>query len=391
MRSILSNLAKQLKADGVPKVDGFLKEAFEQPANKDESPLMSTADFHDISLREMFEAVVSDGREALAELDRGVNIWENEAIGTGNFNVIMSNLVLAEIKEGYMSEDYVFTNMIPTKPARFRDGEIIAAASGLGDVAQVVKEADPYPYVGLTDDWIRVPAPKNRGFIVPVTKQALFFDQTGTVLEQARKVGESMGLNKEKRLIDAFIDENTTAHRYRRRDRAAIASYGDNSGDHDFDNLEGSNTLADWSDLDNAEQLANAIIDPMTGEPIVVELTDLVVAKQLEQTARRIISATQIRYTASGAATETVAENPYRNKYNIVTSRLLSARMATDTHWFLGNIRKTVVYMQAWPITVTQAAENSEAAFERDIVTRFKASEMGAAAVREPRNTIKNT
>ena len=44
--------------------------------------------------------------------------------------------------------------------------------------------------------------------------------------------------------------------------------------------------------------------------------------------------------------------------------------------------------MENWPITVTQAAQNSEAEFTQDIVVRFKASERGAAAVLNPRFVV---
>ena len=40
--------------------------------------------------------------------------------------------------------------------------------------------------------------------------------------------------------------------------------------------------------------------------------------------------------------------------------------------------------MENWPITVTQAPQDSEADFSNDIVVRFKASERGAAAVHQP-------
>jgi hypothetical protein len=47
--------------------------------------------------------------------------------------------------------------------------------------------------------------------------------------------------------------------------------------------------------------------------------------------------------------------------------------------------------MQNWPLTVTQSDENSEVGFTRDIVARFKASERGAAGVRERLKMVKCT
>ena len=63
----------------------------------------------------------------------------------------------------------------------------------------------PYPHLGFGEDYIETPSTTKRGFIVPVTKEAIFFDRTHLVLSRAAEVGEVLGLNKEKRLIDLVI------------------------------------------------------------------------------------------------------------------------------------------------------------------------------------------
>ena len=63
----------------------------------------------------------------------------------------------------------------------------------------------PYPSLGLGEDYIDTPSTTKRGFIVPVTKEAIFFDRTHLILQRAAEVGEVLGLNKEKRLIDLLI------------------------------------------------------------------------------------------------------------------------------------------------------------------------------------------
>ena len=63
----------------------------------------------------------------------------------------------------------------------------------------------PYPNLGFGEDYIETPSTTKRGFIVPVTKEAIFFDRTHLVLSRAAEVGELLGLNKEKRLVDLVI------------------------------------------------------------------------------------------------------------------------------------------------------------------------------------------
>lgn len=65
----------------------------------------------------------------------------------------------------------------------------------------------PYPHVGFGEDYIETPSTAKHGLIVPVTKEAVFFDRTNLVLGRAAEVGEVLGLNKEKRLIDLVIGQ----------------------------------------------------------------------------------------------------------------------------------------------------------------------------------------
>ena len=98
------------------------------------------------------------------------------------------------------------------------------------------------------------------------------------------------------------------------------------------------------------------------------------------------------------AASTTISANPLSN-YHVVDSRLAYRRVVASgvapaeakKWWFLGDFKKAFAYMENWPITVTQSADNSEADFNQDIVIRFKASERGAAAVLNPRYVVKNT
>lgn len=316
------------------------------------------------------------------------------AVSTAAFQNITKQITYSAIMDAYLSEEFVFTRVIPEVQTEF-NGERIPGITQIGDEAQIVDEGQPFPVVGVSETYIDTPVTRKRGLIVPVTREAIFFDRTGILLDRCNKVGWWLGQNKEKRAIDCIIDENTTDHRYRYRD-TTIQTYGDNSGTHSWDNLVASNALVDWTDVDNAEQALNNILDPDTGEPVMLDATHLIVTKQLEQTAMRILSATQIvvvtpGYATSANPTETTRTNPYNGKYELLTSRLLATRLATDTTWFLGNPRVAFRYMVNWPMQVIQAPSNSHDEFHRDIVAQFRADERGAFSTWEPRYMITNT
>ncbi len=306
----------------------------------------------------------------------------NNSVDTAAFSNISGQLIYSAVMAKYTAEDFVFTKLIRTVPTEF-NGEKIPGIGEIGDMAEIVGEGKDYPMVGLSEDWIETPSTLKRGLIIPITKEAIFFDRTGLILERAGDVGKWMGVQQEKQAIDCVIDENTTAHRYKWRGTT-------------WDNVTASNALVDWTDLDNAEQTMNGLLDPNTGEPITVEATHLVVTKALEQTANRNMNATDIEvvtpgYATTGNPTVTKAGNPYKGKYQVVSSKLLASRLATDTDWFLGNITEAFRYMENWAMAVVQAPANSNDEFHRDIVTQYKASRRGAYATFDPRLMSKST
>lgn len=385
-------MARELKAD--PR--RFKAELTEALAAKELTP-------EDFSIRECAEHFVEDGREWVRSMDPrfggGTFVESMDAVNSTHFANITGQIAFSRIMAAAQSEDNPFSATIPTQSTSL-SGERIPGITGLGDTAEIVNEGAAYPRVGVSEDYIETPATTKRGHIVPVTKEAIFFDQTGELLNRCSKVGESLAQNKEKRAIDCVIDENTTAHRYKWRG-TTIATYGDSSGSHNWDNLESNNGLVDYTDVEKLELLLAAIVDPNTGEPITVMADTLICTPQLVHTARSIINATMIRLQAGGFATSgdllsrespnPLGGGPFSANYKFLTSRLMAARLGTDTSWFLGNPSKAFVYMENWPITVVQAPQNSEEEFTNDIVVRYKASERGAYATLDPRLMAKAT
>lgn len=349
----------------------------------------------DFSIAQLFEEFVEGGREILRDWRSGHDgppLTSSERlaeaagyVSTGLFTNITGPIIFSAVHEGYNLPELVFSRIVPTMPTQF-NGEKIPGMMRLGDESEIVNEGDNYPELGIGEDWIETPETVKRGGIVSLTKEAIFFDRTGLIIQRAREVGEFLGINKEKRIIDAVIDENSTKHRFRWRG----TTYATYQASTPWANLKGSNGLADWSDIDTAEQLFDGMVDPYTGEPILITPKHLVVTRQLLYTARRIVNATEVREVTNSDDTVTITGNPVPS-YEIVTSQLLAARMATDTTWYLGDVSKLVKYMENWSLTTEEQGQSSDAAFERDLVMRFKASERGAAATFEPRAVVKNT
>jgi len=348
----------------------------------------------DFSIRELAEGLIPDGHQWVRMLDPrqspGVSVVEAaEGVDVTAFLNVTGQVIYSKILDAYTQEAFVLSRLVDTIPTRL-DGEKIPGAGRIGDEATEVHPGMPYPHVGFGEDYIETPSTTKRGLIVPVTKEAVFFDRTHLVLSRAAEVGEILGLNKEKRLIDLVIGRTNT-YRWKGTDYDTYQTL------EPWRNALEDNELVDWTSVDAAEQLFAEILDPSTGEPVLVQPNAVLVMPAYRHAAHRIFQATEISYTAVDSPTTTTSANPL-TRYTVVDSRLAYRRIIASgasaenakKWWFLGDFRKAFAYMENWPITVTQSPLSSEADFNQDILVRFKASERGAAAVINPRYVVKS-
>lgn len=397
-KSLLTETSKIIESAGESQANKFLRRAFDEkkikPRDFDFGRLFAEAfGYH------RWQAVKNDRSES------AIRVMENAGgVTTASFQAISGQILYTQFLEGYQAEEFVFSKLIPDKQTPFRN-ERIAGVTGIGDAAEVVGEGEPYPYAQVGENYIDTGMTQKRGFIIALTKEAIFFDRTGQLLDQAKQCGFWAGYNKEKRAIDCVIDENggSTAgilgHRYRWLGNE-IATYGDNSGTHSWDNLVAANALVDYTDVENVLLNAKALSDPFTGVPINFSFKHLVVTPQLMITAHNILSPLKVRLANPGYATSsnpvvTDVENPLRwwqaEDVQVVSSQLLANQLGTDTSWFMGDIGKAFVYRVNFPMEVIQAPANSHDEFTRDIVQQYKVTEMGNYFTMEPRYMQKST
>jgi hypothetical protein len=378
-------LKRRFELDGATRTVEHLSEALTQ---KDLAP-------EDFSIRDLAEALVPDGRQWVRLLDPrssgNVSVLEaTDGVDVTAFLNVTGQVLYSKIMDAYQQEAFVVSKLVRTIPTRF-DGEKIPGIGRIADHIDEVAPGMPYPHLGFGEEYLETPNTAKRGFIVPVTKEAIFFDRTHLILSRAAEVGELLGLNKEKRLLDVVIGE-TNNYKYNGTNYDTYYANGP------WVNSLGGNELVDWTNVDNAEQLFADMLDPTTGEPILVRGTTVLVMPAYRHAAHRVFNAAEINYSPTGSATQTTASNPLGN-YRVAESRLAYRRViasgvaaaAAKKWWFMGDFRKAFAYMENWPITVTQAPLNSEADFNNDVVLRFKASERGAAAVLNPRYVVKCT
>ena len=410
-RSFLADCRDEVKVGKQPKGERFM-EMFESCLELGRKGQPGGINALEISLRGLFENFILDdsgapcGYEIAKTWDMRhgsglgqislVRLMEEGAVQTTSFSNITGQIIYNEILKAYDLEKSVFTPLIPTIPTQF-NGERIAGIGGIGNQAEIVNEGQVYPLVGVTEDFIDTPQTTKRGLRTALTREAVFFDRTGDLVARAAQVGQYLAFNKETRAIDCVIDENTTVHQYNRKLLGKVSTYGANSGNHTWNNLQTSNALANYTNVDLVDQLLYAILDPNTGLPIVMDegQNQLIVSRGLLKAAEYIQRSTEQRVVPGGFATSgtpviQIAPNVAPN-YNIIVSRLLATRQALTTSWYYGNIKKAFRYMENWPLTTVEAPANTQLEFEQDIVMQWKSSERGQFIVYEPRYMVKAT
>lgn len=360
------------------------------------------------SIKELFTECFGKGTldqcKSMNEIDFTELRESAGAVSTAAFQNISGQITYGMVLEKYESPEFVVTQTIPEYTGSRTQGlEKVGQITQIGDETGTVPEGTDYPLAGVSENWIYLNEPRKKGMIVPLTKEAIFYDRVGQLVSNAGDVGFSYGLQLEKAAVDCLTDENTSAtnaavdaFKYNWRG-TIIDAYGDNSGNHTWDNLQASNALVDWTDVENAWNLFKLMLDPFTGEPMLIRPTHLFVPTTLEWTARRIVNATSIRVATPGFATsanptQTEVSNPVASLgLQIVSTPYMDFRMATDTSWYLTNPSRGLVRNVHFPMEVTQAPMGNSDEFNRDIVMKFKVSGKQGFQWKDPRASVKNT
>src|SRR3989304_2392417 len=161
---------------GAEKTVQHLQEALEQGHLQPE----------DFSIREIAEATLSSERvRQLDPRNGGVTLLETgEGVDVTAFSNITGQVIRSKILQAYTQEAFVVSKLIDTIPTRL-DGERISGIGRISDDVDEVRPGMPYPHLGFGEDYIETPQTAKRGFIVPVTKEAIFFDRTHLILSRA--------------------------------------------------------------------------------------------------------------------------------------------------------------------------------------------------------------
>ena len=350
-----------------------------------------------LSLRNIAEATLGqEGMDALAKMNGEGELVAGlresvDPVNLSAFTNITGQLIIKGAYEAYKSPDYIGDRLVTTEQD-VEDNVRVPGLALIDDDALNVAEGGEYPAAKFGEDYIDVPGSVKKGLRIALTRELIFFDRTGKLMELAQGVGERLGTNKEKRILRVVLGLVNNHVRKGVARNTYVASADPRI------NKKASFALTDWDTFDTLLQMFNDMSDDRaTGEPIMVRPDTLLVAQALEMTAARIAAATQIRTSTDSNNTNTYGANPVAGMIsNIVTSpwiqRLLveSGVSASDakTHYYWGSPKRAFRYRTLFPFALTPAPAGQDDDFNRDVLMQWKASERGVAYSYAPWHVI---
>lgn len=356
-----------------------------------------------VSIRSLFENFVEDGREAVEHMEPGYRasgltfMQEAGAVDTSSFSNIFGQLTYTEFLKRYDSPELIGKKLCTVVPSKTQYEEIIPGVSVLSDHGTAVGEGEEYPKVGLSENYVRMPRKIKTGFQIEVTEEVIFEDNNGLIQEALNTAADIMAVNEEKEILDVCLGITTSYDRNGSGPQATYANSHTPTAE-TFDNLEASNALVDYTDVEKALLLFDAITDPDTGEPIMLGgPLQVVIPTALLFTAGTVFDpGTQYQ---DG---DTTASGPVRKHANPVTAfanrsfmvesnQYVKARTSSASTWFIGNFKKAFVYQEIYPVEVAVMPPSYDDRYRRDIVTGLRVRRKGRAGVKDPRYVVKCT
>jgi len=327
-------------------------------------------------LRSLRESVTPEG--AVTALLRE----SSPGVGTNLFQVVTGELIGRKVIEGYEdSSGFIGDKLVSVMPSRLRNQKIagFTALAGPSEVA----EGHPYEESTFEEKYVTTEESK-QGRILSINEELIAFDQTGEINRRAMALGHYLRQERERTIVRAVIDADSGAGKYVYRPNGSGEALYVSDGSHrnyigvgntTSSGFDAAVPLIDWTDIDTAlSYRATEVKDDRidgTPRPIVMPVKQMLVPEALRGTALSIINSTDVTVIANDQ--ETRFANPVKGLVEVLSSPFVDeVGGAALQDWYIGDFQKQFVWTEIWPVQTFLQQNDSDAAFERDVVMRVK-------------------
>lgn len=311
-----------------------------------------------VNLRSLYESLVVDQ-----------DLEEN--LTSSAFPNIAGQIISKVMIDGYQEFPKDHERLVRTVPSKLKVSRVVGW-NAIGSIGQVTEKQD-YPEILPPDEKFQTVNNYKYGGKISLTKEDIFFDQTGELMNRARQIGERAQQKRASLIFNAVIDSGANA-----LSNAALYS-----ASAPYLNLSTGNPLGTdgWEAVD--KKLTDKVDE--NGEPIWVfgDRPIMLVGSTLKATALKL---QKNEHGPNGTANLDV--NLARDQFDVIINPY---GMGVATDWFYGSPNRQFRWEEVWPFEVfTRVGQDTEEGFNADVIQQFKASFFGGCGAADWRYFIKN-
>ncbi|RJR06927.1 hypothetical protein C4588_07260 [Candidatus Parcubacteria bacterium] len=359
-------LAEAKRSHGVNRTTGIIVDGL----------MNGTLNWRQFSIRDLWEGLVGPCAETLGDgrvFTHGlVRSRRTELVDSQAFSYATGNVIVNRVQEAYDSQPSVLDQLVTPMQSNFKM-EPIVGFQAFGSM-NVVPEGQQYGDHQMLDKATMNPEPDKKGGMIAITEETIIFDQTGQIMTRAQRLGEANFTDREREGVRRIQDltgyrsyypvvngQPTQTNLYR-------ATAGGTEWYRYTVNQTGANPLNDWTSLETAFAIFNAMVDE-NGDPILAVPRQILVPFALYGTALRIINATEIRSLTNSSANITLTPSPLViQQLGGSLMPLHSPFMDDSTTWYIGDFPRQFVERTIIPPQVQEIGGMPD----RDVVARFR-------------------
>lgn len=344
---------------------------------------------------DLFDPSASTSQRQLLESYGGHGVDPTAFVNISAWDTSVSKQITARIMERYGMHDLIGRQMVRVMPTKKKTEKFIAVAGLHRDAgAEVRKPGRPHPEADLGERWMTTPETQEHALKMSVTQEAVFFDETNMVLEEAGAVGDALAFQEDLRIgqvvlgyVNNYTYKDTTYNTY----LTSGAWINDQA-----------NPVDDETCLDNAMRLFTQMKDPETERRIPIDKKSLGIFFDSDNERKwdRIFNSVEVRDTTS---TSIVTISPRSEDASLRPKRYLSPEwrdiLVDDMglsvanareYWLIGNFQKAFVLTQNWALRTQSASPTESEMIDHGIARRYYANMRTRECVVDPRYVVRN-
>ena len=313
----------------------------------------------------------SNGKAQISQRDMSFkDLWEalvvsqdlEENLTSSAFPSISSEIISSAMIEAYQEWPKVGLGLVRVVPSKLKVS-LVPGWKAIGTIRQVTEKEDYIEVIPPDEKTVTIKNSKYGG-LLSLTKEDIFFDRTGQLIDRAREIGMEAARFQDQLIMEGVIDKNATVYTPSTGVTALYASGNSNL------NTGAGSVLGSAGFEASYIKLLKKTDEQSKKIWVLSDVMQVMVPPDLWPTADKLL---RNEYEVAGTAMSTTA-NFARGKF----MPIVNPYQTVTTRWHMGNFKKQFRWEEVWPLeTYSRVGQDSEDGFKRDVIQSYKCSLFG--------------